>query len=269
MVAVSKAGLFLNGRRCRSSLLRLAGIVATVLMVWGCGARMPVQPLPEPTPLPEAITPTDYTIQLGTFTQLDNAVRFTHSLEEQGLEAYYFRDAKGLFKVRFGDFSSREIAHSTAERLVREGIIEAYYIVSPDEVHVVRTRVRRTQVLRENIVNTAESFLGLPYRWGGSSVEQGFDCSGLVMAVYRLNGLKLPRSSKDQYRAGRRIDQEELVEGDLVFFTMSEDDKIFHVGIYVGEGKFIHAPGQGKTIRVNFLSDAYYAQRFLGARAYL
>jgi cell wall-associated NlpC family hydrolase len=141
--------------------------------------------------------------------------------------------------------------------------------VSPEDYAAAKARIYGDSVLRTGIVETAESFVGLPYRWGGSSAEEGFDCSGLTMAVYQLNGLNLPRMSGDQFRAGTAVPREGLSEGDLVFFAISGGQKVSHVGIYVGDGRFIHSPGRGKAVRVDSLSDGYYDARYMGGKTYL
>jgi hypothetical protein len=210
-----------------------------------------------------------YSIQVGAFSRVENAIRLTAILEGRGLNAYYFLHRTGLYKVRFGDHSSRESAFTEAERLRAGGIIDEYYIVSPEEYAVAQERKLGRDYLRGELVATARSFLGLPYRWGGDSIEEGFDCSGLTMAVYHLNGLRLPRSATEQYLTGAPVEQGQLLQGDLVFFATSGRRKVSHVGVYAGEGKFIHAPGVGKTIRSNLLTDRYYAARYLGARSYV
>jgi cell wall-associated NlpC family hydrolase len=210
-----------------------------------------------------------YSIQVGAFSRVDNAIRLTAVLENRGVDAYYFRHPTGLYKVRFGNFASRESALGEAERLQGAGIIDEYYIVSPEEYAVAREKSLGKDYLRQELVVTAESFIGLPYRWGGSSVEEGFDCSGLTMAVYHLNGLNLPRSATEQYLAGVPVEQRELLQGDLVFFATSGGRKASHVGVYTGEGRFVHAPGEGKSIRTDRLGDRYYAARYLGARSYV
>jgi cell wall-associated NlpC family hydrolase len=210
-----------------------------------------------------------YSIQMGAFSDLDNAIRLTESLERQGLYAYYFRHGTGLYKVRFGDYSSKEAARTRADRLKKAGIVHAYYIVSPGDYALAKERVYGREHFRNEIVETAESFIGLPYRWGGSSVKRGFDCSGLTMAVYQLNGLNLPRSSGAQYRVGNPVRRRALDKGDLVFFATSGGRKVSHVGLYAGDDRFIHAPGKGKKIREDSLSNRYYAARYMGARRVL
>ena len=120
-----------------------------------------------------------------------------------------------------------------------------------------------------SLVETARSFIDYPYAWGGASAEEGFDCSGLMMAVYRLNGLDLPRSLYAQFESGRPVGIMDLRPGDLVFFATGGDDRVSHVGIYISEGVFIHAPGTNKTVRSDALSNPYFRTRFCGARCYL
>lgn len=112
----------------------------------------------------------------------------------------------------------------------------------------------------------AESFLGVPYRWGGST-PRGFDCSGLVQYVYREAGVNLPRRSTDQSRTGRRADLDDLKPGDLIFFRIDRN-VVSHVGISVGGGEFIHAPGTGKTVRRDSLESEWWRRRVMGVRRY-
>ena len=210
-----------------------------------------------------------YSIQVGAFTNLDNAVRLSEALERKGLNAYYFVHNIGLYKVRFGDFPSKESARRRAESIRAAGILDEYYIVSPEDYAAAKYRKYSSGYLRDEIVKSAERFIGVPYRWGGSSPKKGFDCSGLTMTVYRLNGLSLPRSSRKQYKAGTPIGRSQLLRGDLVFFATSGGRQVSHVGIYSGDGKFIHAPKKGKRIRTESLSNSYFRSRYVGARTYL
>jgi cell wall-associated NlpC family hydrolase len=89
------------------------------------------------------------------------------------------------------------------------------------------------------------------------------------MAVYQLNGLDLPRTSRQQWRTGKPIRRKELDRGDLVFFATSGGRRVSHVGIYTGNGMFLHAPGRGKAIREASLESKYFRKRYLGARTYL
>ncbi len=117
----------------------------------------------------------------------------------------------------------------------------------------------------ELVVN-AMGFLGVPYKRGGNSAETGFDCSGFVRAIYEQSiGLILPRRAEQQAAVTQNIDKAELQPGDLVFFNTMKR-AFSHVGIYVGEGKFIHSPKPGAEVRVESMGVAYWARRFDGAR---
>lgn len=117
------------------------------------------------------------------------------------------------------------------------------------------------------VVQSAKSQLGIPYKFGGNSPQEGFDCSGLAMYSYRLNGVSIPRSTSDQFRSGKHINRADLDRGDLLFFrTMGQS--VSHVGIYMGNDTFIHAPSSRKNIQIETLDNPYYKKRYLGARRY-
>lgn len=116
------------------------------------------------------------------------------------------------------------------------------------------------------LVVTAMGFLGVPYRRGGNTVETGFDCSGFVKAMFEQTvGLILPRRAEQQAAATQKIERSDLQPGDLVFFNTLQR-AFSHVGIYVGEGKFIHSPKPGAEVRVENMGLAYWNHRFDGAR---
>ncbi|CAM4259894.1 MAG: C40 family peptidase [Comamonas sp.] len=144
----------------------------------------------------------------------------------------------------------REARHSMAER-------------TSDFVREARQNVAEKT---SDLVVTAMGFLGVPYRFGGNSAETGFDCSGFVRAIYSQTvGKVLPRLAAEQAQATQKIDRDELKPGDLVFFNTMRR-AFSHVGIYVGEGKFIHAPRTGASVRVESMQTSYWAHRFDGAR---
>jgi NlpC/P60 family len=117
-----------------------------------------------------------------------------------------------------------------------------------------------------DLVGNAMMFLGVPYKRGGNSVETGFDCSGFVRAVYEQSvGLLLPRKSSEQAAATTTIDKSELKPGDLVFFNTLQA-AFSHVGIYIGDGKFVHSPRTGAFVRVEDMRINYWQTRFNGAR---
>lgn len=259
-------------------------IIVVSLAAWLAGCRTAVRVSPPPSPPPEpapisapapappargaAVTRMGYTVQVGAFSVVDNARRLARTLDDLGLDAYYFPRGPGLYRVRFGDYSTRSEAVREAERLLSRGVIKDYFVVSPSVEPGVRA-ARPGLGLREQLAATAESFLGVDYAWGGATRRDGVDCSGLVRAVYRLNGFNLPRSATDQYRTGTTVPRDRLRKGDLVFFSASPGRSVSHVGIYVGDDIFIHAPGTGRTVREESLDSRYFRERFLGARAYL
>jgi cell wall-associated NlpC family hydrolase len=107
---------------------------------------------------------------------------------------------------------------------------------------------------------------GVPYRRGGQSPENGFDCSGLVAHVYReAFGIQLPHNARAQSRVGKRVSLDQLEAGDLVFYN-TERRPYSHVGIYLGDDRFIHAPRPGAAVRVENMRTDYWVRRFNGAR---
>ncbi|WP_005035721.1 C40 family peptidase [Holophaga foetida] len=248
--------------------MSLRGWAAAILLMLAplCACRRPA-PIPRSSRTASRLL--GYTIQAGAFAKVENAARLSERLKGEGLEATYFAAKDGLFKVRFGDFPSRETARRRADTLLAKGVIETYYLVAPETQAAARRSVTGDGALREELVRTAENYLGLPYLWGGSSAETGFDCSGLTMSVYRLNGLSLPRSSRDQFQGGSAVGREELQKGDLLFFATGGSGRVNHVGLYIGDGKFIHAPRSGQNIRRDSLENPVLSKQFLGARSYL
>ena len=247
----------------------IPAVMAILLIMLGCGSRTGVSRDTPPKPLPESLPPVGYTIQVGAFARIDNAVQLTEKLQNQGLDAYHFRDRSGLYKVRIGNYRSIDPAREKAENLKTSGLIDAYYLIEPSDYAVATRGGVDREHLRTEIVRTANQFIGVRYRWGGQSSGTGFDCSGLTMAVYRLNGLELPRSSRQQWKVGRPVKARQLSKGDLVFFATAGRGRVSHVGIYIGSNQFLHAPSSGRKIRISSMSNKYYKSRYLGARTYL
>ncbi len=225
--------------------------------------------IPPPRPGAKERLRAGYTIQVGAFRDLNNAVRLAGTLSAFGLKAYYFKHQSGLYKVRFGNYTDQKSAQTQAESIRAQGVIQEFYIIKPETTAASREPELGTGYLRNVIVSTAQSYVGVPYQWGGTSAENGFDCSGLTMAVYDLAGLSLPRSSRAQFATGTPVAQSKLRKGDLVFFRTTESPRISHVGIYTGGGSFIHAPGKNKEIRVDRLTSNYFRSRYAGARTFL
>lgn len=120
------------------------------------------------------------------------------------------------------------------------------------------------------IVERAHELIGTPYRWGGQSEESGFDCSGLLVYLYgTIANRKLPRTTASMVAQKRNtVDQDELQPGDAVFFNHDGRGRTSHVGLYIGDGRFIHAPRTGKTIRIDSLDNSYWQRRYTTARRF-
>ncbi|MFM8589191.1 MAG: C40 family peptidase [Limnohabitans sp.] len=131
--------------------------------------------------------------------------------------------------------------------------------------HLTQARQRFGQGATDLITRSLQ-LIGVPYRRGGESADTGFDCSGFVRHLYEESfGQLLPRRADEQARSTETIARDELQPGDLVFFNTMRRT-FSHVGIYLGEGKFIHAPSKGKKVEISDMRAAYWNKRFTGAR---
>jgi cell wall-associated NlpC family hydrolase len=126
--------------------------------------------------------------------------------------------------------------------------------------HVTAHHAARSTVFGERVVSYARRLLGVPYVYGGSTPSSGFDCSGFVRFVYQRFGVSLPHSSYADFNLGRAVSRKALKPGDLVFFN-----GLGHVGLYIGGGRFIHAPHTGTTVEVDSM-NGWYANDYDGAR---
>ncbi|WP_068829893.1 C40 family peptidase [Pseudomonas sp. BMS12] len=123
----------------------------------------------------------------------------------------------------------------------------------------------------DDVLISAIGLVGTPYRYGGNTPDSGFDCSGLIGYVYRNSaGISLPRSTREMIRVrAPSIGRADLQSGDLVFFATNGGGQVSHAGIYVGEGRFVHAPSSGGTVRLDYLDQAYWQKSFLSAKRVL
>jgi len=136
----------------------------------------------------------------------------------------------------------------------------------PGQSHPTLQFFQRYTSAAQELVQEGLGYLGIPYRWGGTSPETGLDCSGLVQQVFRnALGLDMPRTAAEMARVGDRIPKDDLKPGDLVFFNTMRRT-FSHVGIYLGDNQFLHAPSTGGKVRVDDMSDSYWLRRFTGAR---
>lgn len=155
---------------------------------------------------------------------------------------------------------------------IKEGFVRIYF-PGEDNLWISEKDVKHhpldTAVTRENIINTAEKYLGTPYLWGGTSIK-GIDCSGFIQRVLSANGIFYPRDSDQQYQFSEKIDPEELKIGDIIFFSTYREGPS-HMGFYIGNDLFIHASGQQEKVLMNSLDpnsdkySAYYDNRYYGS----
>lgn len=116
----------------------------------------------------------------------------------------------------------------------------------------------------DEVSMSAMSLIGTPYVWGGNTPESGFDCSGLIVYVYRNSGIKLPRTTiAMSSMISPSVRKNALQTGDLVFFATNGSRKVSHAGIYVGNGRFVHAPSSGGVVKLNNLNESYWSRNFV------
>ncbi|MBS4077711.1 C40 family peptidase [Pseudomonas rustica] len=120
------------------------------------------------------------------------------------------------------------------------------------------------------IVDRAHELIGTRYRWGGSNVREGFDCSGLLVYLFKTEaGIQLPRTTASMFNSlGQVVPRKQLKPGDAVFFKHDRRRPVSHVGVYIGGGRFIHAPSRGKVMRIDLLESDYWNKRYLAAKRF-
>ncbi|MDP4188535.1 MAG: C40 family peptidase [Bacteroidota bacterium] len=128
--------------------------------------------------------------------------------------------------------------------------------------------INQPSMIRCQILDTAKQYLGVRYARGGQS-ENGFDCSGFVRYVYSKLGIEIPRNSASQFLAGKTVGKDSINVGDLVFFRCRGHRNISHVGIYIGDDKFIHSPRRGKSVSISSLNEPYWRNKFYKSATYL
>ncbi|WP_221566630.1 C40 family peptidase [Alkalihalobacillus sp. TS-13] len=141
--------------------------------------------------------------------------------------------------------------------------------LSAEKVEVYESKSDIPSPTADDVLTTAEKFLGLPYLWAGMS-GFGFDCSGFTHTVYKTNGITIPRDSSVQATHGTPVDEEDLQKGDLIFFAYNNGEgRVHHVGMYIGDGKMIHSPNSSTTVKIDDYNAPGYGEEYAGARRYL
>ena len=140
------------------------------------------------------------------------------------------------------------------------------HLPTVEKVATETDAVNPLPVKLQELLLRAISLIGVKYKFGGNSAQTGFDCSGFVSHVFEASlAIKLPRSSYAMGRLGTKVDNDDLRPGDLVFYNTLHRT-FSHVGIYLGEGRFVHAPSRGKSVEIVDMYDSYWKRRFNGAR---
>lgn len=157
------------------------------------------------------------------------------------------------------------VLHAEPQSSATDEEIEAL----PEGNTAIETADAINTLTRDALVNLSIELLGTTYRYGGNSPLTGLDCSGLVRHVYeQAAGLNLPRSSREMAHTGKQVDISALLPGDLLFFARPRKP-ISHVGIYIGDGLFIHAASKSKKVKLSEINQRYYLTRLVAARRYL
>ena len=139
-------------------------------------------------------------------------------------------------------------------------------INAPDPFRQAGRAATTASTLGINVVRTASTQIGKPYRSGGQSPSKGFDCSGLIYWSYLQNGITIPRITTGQAKAGQPVPRNRLQPGDIVVFRTSSSPRGLHTGIYTGQGKFIHSPNSRSRVRIDTLDTPYWKKTYLTAR---
>lgn len=231
---------------------------------------------------------TRYGVQVGAFREFERAERVQESLEDAGYNSYVSED--GTWKrVRVGPFATRAEAEAEVAMLwpflvARFGPLEFPKSWVVEEDREVRNAPIAPSASEEPsrffpggfapvdstaayIIETARSLLGVSYTWGGTTPD-GFDCSGFIQYLFGRAGYAVPRQAKNQFRVGEEVQTSALVPGDLVFFS-TYTSGASHVGIYLGDGEFIHASSGTGEVTITPMTKRYYQNRYLGARRVL
>jgi cell wall-associated NlpC family hydrolase len=166
-----------------------------------------------------------------------------------------------LGTIAIGCAAAAPIATDRAAAIFSPGPSTLIERLQADPRRFASHRAAPPPTLGQRAATIAVKAVGVPYRWGGSSPTSGFDCSGLVYWTYGRLGIELPHSSYALYDLGRRIKRSQLEPGDVLFFS-----GLGHVGLYLGDGRMVHAPHSGRRVEVVRLGGSRYGQRLIGAR---
>lgn len=159
---------------------------------------------------------------------------------------------------------------STKNQFPQDAHIPPHFPDTPSAAEPLQTvQDKNLSIQRQIIVQHTLENLGKPYAWGGASPEKGFDCSGLVAFTHGRANLNVPRTTSAQMNSGRPIVKSAIRPADLVFFNNPAKNKTLHVGIYIGDNLFVHAPGRGRQVTHADLNNPYFKKNYIGARSFI
>jgi cell wall-associated NlpC family hydrolase len=138
-------------------------------------------------------------------------------------------------------------------------------LLASKEINFANESIPARVPIRDRLASAARQFLGLPYRWGGISERRGMDCSGMIKTLFAKLNIDMPRTSRDQFHAGQEVALESVQVGDLLFFS-SDGVTPDHVGLYIGDNRFVHAEKKAGHVIITALNQPWYVRHFLGAR---
>ena len=217
----------------------------------------------EPTTSSEAIHSLSFNSKVKITGEIDGWYRIDYNDQVGYVSQKYVSDTKLPETTARGGYD-RTTASSEENTVANQEAVEENQVETEEEQEEESTASASSE--GNDVVEFAKEYLGYKYVAGGSSPSTGFDCSGFTTYVFRNFGVSLNRSSKDQIKNGTAVSKSNLQPGDIVIFKNQGKTAIGHVGIYIGNGNFIHAANKKEGVVITALSSSYYSQRYVGAR---
>ena len=217
----------------------------------------------EPTTSSEAIHSLSFNSKIKITGEIDGWYRIDYNNQVGYVSQKYVSDTKLPETTSRGGYD-RTTASSEENTVANQEAVEENQVETEQEQEEESTASASSE--GNDVVEFAKKYLGYKYVAGGSSPSTGFDCSGFTTYVFRNFGVSLNRSSKDQIKNGTAVSKSNLQPGDIVIFKNQGKTAIGHVGIYIGNGNFIHAANKKEGVVITALSSSYYSQRYVGAR---
>ena len=219
----------------------------------------------EPTTSSEAIHSLSFNSKVKITGEIDGWYRIDYNDQVGYVSQKYVSDTKLPEPPARGGYD-RTTASSEENTVATQEAVQENQVEAETEQEQEEESIASASSEGNDVVEFAKKYLGYKYVAGGSSPSTGFDCSGFTTYVFRNFGVSLNRSSKDQIKNGTAVSKSNLQPGDIVIFKNQGKTAIGHVGIYIGNGNFIHAANKKEGVVITALSSSYYSQRYVGAR---